>query len=725
MTGVIGVGIVTALRDWLESLGLGHCVELFEANSIDMDVVPELSEDDLRELGMSLGDRKRAMRGIAALGGGDVPAPEPAPKPDKPGEELRQLTLMFVDLVGSTRLSIELDLEEYRETLQAYQNVCLDVIRKHYGFVAQFLGDGIVAYFGYPIAEENDAERAVLAGLEIASRVRQTVTTSGQTLEVRVGIATGDVLIGDIVGGGSGNDHFALGDTPNLAARIQAAVEPGTVAISAGTYRLLGSNFDCVFGGEREFKGFADPVAIWTVRGVRTTESRFRARRHGALSPLVGRSEEIALLEKRWADASAGAGQAVLISGEAGIGKSRLAESLIAATDQTQATRLSFQCSPYHQDSTFYPVIAQLTHAIGLSGDEPGDVKLARIREFLSRTGPADPDAVAAYASLLSADLPEPGRNMSAEEVKQLIVSTLLGQVDAMAADKPLLVLFEDLHWIDPSSEDLLDLLIEGLEEKRILLICTHRPDYRARWSGKARVTSLSLSRLDGRHSGTLIRHLLADHDVSAELERMISQRAEGVPLFVEEMARMIIEQREVGNGTRTGDAEMVLPSTLKDLIQAKIDHLPDARDIVSVCAALGRSFTTAMVAAVQGAPVAVTRHLLDMLAEAQILVERAGMAEQTYTFRHALIQEAAYEAMLQTRARALHRQIAEVYVDRFPGLCETSPELLAQHLWRAGMAAEASDRWRAAAELAISRSATQEAIAHVEAAIRANDTPT
>ncbi len=453
------------------------------------------------------------------------------------------------------------DVPECAETPQTYQDCCLDEIRKQFGFVAQFLGDGIVAYFGYPIAEENDAERAVLAGLAIVSTIRTVVPPTGRKLGVRIGVATGDVLIGDIVGDASAGIHFALGDIPNLAARIQGAAERGSVAVSNSTHRLLGRNFDCQSAGEQRFKGFSESEEVWVVRGVRRSESRFKARQHGALSPLIGREEEYRLIRNRWADAVRGIGQTVLISGEAGIGKSRLAEALIERTRGTSSIDLIFQCTPYHQASTFYPVISHLTSAMGLTDADDVDTKLEKIRSFLGHRRGVDQAIIAAFQRLLTIDTPEQSDDLSSHEMKEQIVETLLGHMEKLSSDGPVRILFEDLHWIDPSTEELLDRLIERLENARIMLICTYRPDYKARWAGQARVTTLSLSRLDGRYSSKLVQHLLGEQQVSSELMEMISTRAEGVPLFVEEMARTVIERRRrVARGGDPGN-ELELPS--------------------------------------------------------------------------------------------------------------------------------------------------------------------
>ncbi len=376
----------------------------------------------------------------------------------------------------------------------------------------------------------------------------------------------------------------------------------------------------------------------------------------------------------------------------------------------------------YHQGSTFYPVINHLNRAIGLGDGDDARAKLEKIESFLGHREDVDQGIIASFARLLSVDPPESGDGLSADELKERIVATLLSHIESLASDQPVVIIFEDLHWIDPSSQELLDLLIDTLERTKLLLICTFRPDYNARWTGMARVTTLSLARLDGRNSNEMIEYLLAEQEISREFKEKISARAEGVPLFVEEMAKSVVERRKLDPTGIDPETELELPATLKELFQAKIDRLRDAREVVSVCAALDRNFSTAHVAAVHGLDDQATQRLLDQLVEANILTAHGGGSQHVYSFRHALIQEAAYEAMLSSRAQALHRRIAQAYIAKFPRVFRSNPEVVAQHFWRAEMPVEARDNWRQAATLAMSRSATQEAISHIEAAMRANE---
>ena len=714
-------------EQWLRSIGLEKYSDILRSNSVDFEILAELGEDDLSELGFNLGDRKRMLRAIRAL---QATAPEPAPS--GPGEpegstlamdggtaEMRQLTLMFVDLVGSTQLANELDLETYRDVLHQYQDACLKVIRERHGHDAQFQGDGIVAYYGYPSAEEDDAERAVLSGLEICQAIAELPAVVGRPLEVRIGIATGDVVVDSI----EGHASVALGETPNLAARIQSVSEPGTVAISDRTRQLLGANFECEWLGRPELKGFREGIDIWAVRGAGGTELRFQARQRGKVMPIIDREDELRLLESRWQAARKGNCQVVMLSGEAGIGKSRLARALIENVAGDDSVLLNFQCLPNHDASAFHPVIAFINHVANIARSDSAERKIEKLGELLSAWAYDAERLLPLFARLLSipppsdADQPE----ITPENMKAQLQNALIGIIGRLADRKPVLLLFEDLHWIDPSSEDLLDLMIERLAGARVLILCTHRPDYRPRWTGLARVTSLSISRLDARYSREFLRNMLPEGTTPEEIEAQIIEKTDGVPLFLEEMARMVGQRYADDPAARTREDLLSLPSTLKDLLRSKIDNLAAPRDFVSLCAAIGRTILPSMVLAVTAMPGNRVQGLFEKLTEAQILVPRRDGQETTYFFRHALIQDAAYELMLPSRARALHRSIAEAIRSSFPDLAAEHPDQLARHFSRADMPAEALEAWRNAADLAMGRFATEETIYNLREALKQN----
>ena len=725
---------MTDLKQWLATLGLGEYCETLMKQRVDLDVLTDLSEADLADLGVPLGDRKRMMRGIEALRreGPVTESPAIAGQEERdPGglrsrllddkEELRQVTLLFADLVGSTRLSTSLDLESYRDTIRRYQVCCSDLIGGHFGFVAQFQGDGVVAYYGYPRAMEDDAERAVSTGLQIVREVPRLENPDRLTLGARVGVATGDVLISAFRSDQVTLKDAVLGDTPNLAARLQALAAPGQVVVSDRTRRLLGARFDCAPLEVQAIKGFDGPQTVWLVRGVKAETTRFSARRRGSMTQLVGRDEETEILRSRWDLAAAHEGQVVLISGEAGIGKSRLGEWLSDGLAGQPHYRLAYQCSPYHTGSPFYPVASQIARAAGFAEGDSDDERLDKLEHLLARSTTESGRLVPLFARLLSigfehryGSLDEP-----ASVMRERTSAALLEQLFGLAAERPLLMVFEDLHWIDPSTEELLDLLVGRIGQSRILLLCTYRAEYEAPWTGHAGVTQIWLSRLDRRRSLAMISRMAGEAELPADLVEQIVDRTEGVPLFIEELTRSVLERPKQANGTfATG---VSLPSSLKELLTAKLDSLSSAREIVPICAAIGRSFSYRLLLAVSGLSDPDLGSIVEQLLHSQILLQRGEHPDATLTFRHALIQEAAYEALLQRRALSLHARIAEVLTDRFPEIAGTRPEVVAQHWSRAGRPLEARDRWRAAARLAIARSANVEACAHLEHALEEN----
>ena len=729
---------MTALGEWLASLQLAQYHEKFVKERVDLDVLYELTEADLAQLGVLLGDRKRMMRGIEAMRRREAPPAQqrrpPAPSPEARGvgdarpiapllyerEELRQLTLLFADLVGSTRLTNTLDIESYRNAIGTYQLCCSDLVRDHFGFIAQFSGDGVLAYFGYPTAEEDDAERAVLTGLEITREVPGITIAHHPPLAARVGIATGEVLVSDLVGDGLAIKGAVLGEAPNLAARLEAMAEPGQVIIAGSTRRLLGSHFDCEFLGDHQIRGLEDLQELWLVRGMKAGASRFSARSRGPVSPLIGREEELSILRHRCESAWRGEGQVVLISGDAGIGKSRISKWLSDAVAGRPHYRIRFQCSPYHTGSSFYPIVVQIARAARFAEGDSADERLDKLESLLAQAS----DDVRSTAPLLARLLSIPFEHrygtidQPAEVIKEFTIAAILDQVFGLAARQPVLVLIEDLHWIDPSTEELLNQLVDRIGDSPILVLCTYRPEYEAPWIGSAGVTHLSLTRLDRKRSFDLVSRIASDDKLPTELVEQIVARADGVPLFLEELTRSVLDDRRRSGGSAL---EVRLPASLKELLMAKLDSLASAREIVPLCAAIGRTFSYRLLLAVSQLREEALRPILDQLRHFHILLHRGEYPDVTLTFRHALIQEAAYETMLPSRARALHARIADVLSTQFPAIAEARPEVIAQHLSRAGRGGEARDQWRAAAKLAITRSANVEACAHIEHALVEN----
>jgi predicted ATPase/class 3 adenylate cyclase len=702
----------SGLADWLAGIGLACYADAFAAQAIDLDVLQDLNETDLERLGIPLGDRKRLLKAIAA--GVHVTATAPAPARDE--AERRQVTIMFCDLVGWTELSTRLDPEDLRGLLAAYHDACNATIGRYDGFVAKLLGDGILAYFGFPLAHEDDAERAVRAGLEIAGKVPELRPVGG--LAVRVGIATGLAVMGDIIGEGASEQRAAIGETPNLAARLQGLAAPGEVVVSPETRRLAGGVFEYADLGARSLKGIAQPVRPWRVLGARRTESRFDATRTERLTPLVGREQELALLLERWARAKEGDGQVVLLSGEAGIGKSRVAVALSDRVAGEAHLRLRYQCSPHRMHSALYPVIAQLEHAAGLAAGDAPAAKLDKLEALLA-VGTADPVKVAPlFAELLA--LPAHGRYPAIELTplarKQMLLDALADQLAGLARASPVLMILEDAHWIDPTTDELFTQTVERLRRLPVLLLVTCRPEYAAPWRGRDHVTTLSLSRLGRRNGAEIVAGLIGQAALPpAAVERIVA-RADGVPLFLEELTKTIIEAGAVDHQALAQAASPeAIPSTLRDSLLARLDRLGAAKEVAQAAAAIGREFPTRLLAAASGLqPAELDRALAKLDAAGLVFPSGQGLC----TFKHALVQDAAYSTLLRNRRQGLHAAIAQAIEKEFPQRVLAEPEVLAHHYDEAGQAAKAISHWLRAGERSIERSANHEAVAQLGRAL-------
>jgi predicted ATPase/class 3 adenylate cyclase len=710
---------------WLRGLGLEQYAPAFRDNDVDDEVLPELTSDDLISIGVtSVGHRRKLLAAIAGLGAERPTAAVTAASRDAPEPaaaaataERRQLTVMFCDLVGSTALSSRFDPEDLREVIGAYHRVVAEIVAGFDGFVAKYMGDGVLVYFGYPQAHEDDAERAVRAGLRVIDAVGRLDVKSVK-LQARVGIATGLVVVGDLIGEGSAQEQSVVGETPNLAARLQALAEPDAVVIAAGTRRLVGDLFDYGDLGAVEVKGIGGPAPAWQVLRPSAVESRFEALRGSALSPLVGRGEELELLLRRWARAKAGDGQVVLVSGEPGIGKSRMTAALAERLQAEPYLRLRYFCSPYHQDSALYPFIDQLGRASGFARDDPPAAKLEKLEALLALATPPDED-LTFLADLMS--LPASGRhplpNLSPQRKKEQTLEALLRQLEGLARHQPVLMVFEDAHWIDPTSRDLLDLTVERVRSLPVLLIVTFRPEFPPPWTGQPQVSTLALNRLDRHDRTALVEQITGGKALPDEVVAQIVDRTDGVPLFVEELTKSVLESgllhEEVDRYVLDGALPpLAIPTSLHDSLMARLDRLASVRRVAQIGAAIGREFSYALLRAVSRLPEDELQDSLSRLVASELVFQRGTPPDAVYTFKHALVQDAAHGALLRSARHQLHAQIAEALETHSPELMETQPELFAQHYAEAGLVEKSVASWAKAGHRSAARSAMAEAAA-------------
>jgi class 3 adenylate cyclase/tetratricopeptide (TPR) repeat protein len=693
------------IQRWLEAHGLGKYGQMFAENDVDLDVLPELTDAELSALGVSLGHRKKILKAARAVARRRDGAPFESPASNR-GAERRQLTVMFCDLVGSTSLSAEMDPEAYRDVLASYQNVARDVIGHYEGYIARYMGDGLLVYFGYPQAHEDDPERAVRAGLAIVDEVGAMRLDADAELQVRIGIATGLVVAGDIVGEGASEERAVLGDTPNLAARLQGIAAPNAVVISDMTKRLTEGRFELTALGPQSLKGIKAPVPAHQALSVRS-ESRFEAAASRGLTRMIGRESELGLLRQRWEQVALGEGQAVLLSGEPGIGKSRLAEEFREGIEAEGCSVLRYQCSPYHSGSAFYPFIDQLQ-------------RVAAFAAFLEQTIPDFEIASRLLAALMSLPIERyPPLEMSPQRQKAETIAALIELITRLADRKPLLVLFEDVHWLDPSSQETLDALVDETRSHQVLCLITHRPEFTPPWAGAGHVTVLSLNRLGRRDVGDIIDNVTGGKSVPDEVQAQILERTDGVPLFVEELTKSVLEAgalNEVnGRYVLAGPSpSLSIPATLHDSLLARLDRLGDVKALAQTAACIGREFSSDLLAAVSGLNEADLDEPLGRLLDAALVFRRGAGDRSAYVFKHALVQDTAYETLLMSRRRELHARIALVLEEQFPQSVSTEPERLAQHYTAAGLPDKAIPHWLAAGRRALSSSSLLEAISHL-----------
>src|SRR5262244_1051270 len=706
------------IADWLEKLGLSEYTARFAENGIDISVLRYLTDQDLKDIGVLLGHRRKMLAAISELTGAtpvtsEAAAVEAQPKAQDSAER-RQVTVMFSDLVGSTALSARMDPEDLRELISAYRKCAAEAVRRFGGFLARYMGDGVLVYFGYPEAHEDDAERAVRAGLELITAVIALKTPA--SLQTRVGIATGLVVVGDLIGSGEAQERAIVGETPNLAARLQGIAEPNTVVISEATRRLLGNLFELRDFGARDLKGIAEPVRAWVALRASTVESRFEALHPSGLTALIGREEETELLLRRWSRAKSGEGQVVLISGEAGIGKSRLTADLLESLAPEPHTRLRYFCSPQHTDSAFYPIIGQMERAAGLLHDDTSQQKLHKLDALLAQTSTSIQDA-ALIAEMLS--LPNDGRypalELMPQQRRQKTLEALTAQIETLSRQSPVLMVFEDAHWADPTSLEAFGRVVDRIRTLRVLLLVTFRPEFEAPWVGRPYVAALIVNRLAEHEAGAMIDRLVSNRLLSASIRQDIIERTDGIPLFVEEMTKAVLEAGSETAAARAIAAvpspALAVPASLHASLMARLDRLGGpAKELAQIAAVIGREFSHALLASVVRQPEAELRSALDRLIAAGLLFRRGMLSHATYLFKHALVQDAAYGTLLRAPRRALHARIAETIESEFTETAESQPELLARHWTEAGLIEKAASLWGKAGQRSLARSALVEA---------------
>jgi class 3 adenylate cyclase/tetratricopeptide (TPR) repeat protein len=705
------------LREWLEARGLGRYADALLAQDIELDILPQLTDADLTAAGLPIGARKRLLEAIERFcDDQDTKMPSisqlivPATEPPV-GAERRQLTVLFCDVVGSTLLAERLDAEDLRNLLLSFQKVCAEVVQRHEGQIGLFIGDGVTTYFGYPRAHEDSAQRAVQAGLDIMAGLT-ALGTDG--LEARCGVHTGPVVVGEMGIGEKRLCDGIVGEAPNIAARLQAFAPPGSLVMSEATQRLVEGFFEIEPLGPQMLKGVSAAITIYRVLRPSAAPNRFEARSGQFLTPLIGRETELGFLTRRWENAMEGEGQAVLLQGEAGIGKSRLLQTLRMQLRATPHAEIVFYCSPQHQTSALWPVIQQLHRALGFAGEVDDVARRERLRHFLGDLDLDSADVVEPIAMLLS--LPaDPGwdaRPADPEQVRRAVFAALSRITSAMQRRSPVLVVVEDAHWIDPSTTELVGQMLSNVASQRLFVLLAARSEFRAPWSNTSQMVTLPLAKLSRRETEAMIRGVAPD--LPAAMLAQLVAKTDGVPLFIEELTKSVAESRSnVGFG-----AAIEIPATLQAALHTRLDRLAPIRQIIQVAALLGRVFDADLLIAVSHRDAAAVKRALHDLIEAELIYPRRDPHCESYQFKHALIQDAAISTLLRNQRAQLHRQIAAALVGLRADAVERNPELLAHHLQEAGDWREALERWQKAGVAAMARAASREAVSHFANAI-------
>ena len=702
------------VEDWLRQLGLGQYATAFTQNAVTMDLLPTLTADDLKDLGVAaIGHRRRLLNAVARLStaaaGGEHASEPQAATPD--AAERRQLTVMFCDISGSTPLSIRLDPEDLSAVIRSYQTCVQSTIRRFGGFIARYVGDGVLIYFGWPEAHEADPERAVLGALAVIAAISQT-PMHGERLSIRIGIATGLVVVGAPIGEGEAWQQTAIGETPNLAARLQALAAPNGIVIAESTRRQVGKLFALDDLGLQTLAGFATPQRVWRVLGESDQGNRFEALRTN-IAPLIGRDEELDLLLRRWAQAVSGEGQLVLIEGEPGIGKSRLVASLQERHQLEGHVRLTYFCSPQRTDTALYPIVGQLERAAAIDRDEAPASQCNKLDQLLLAVETSEEDRVL-IAALLGLDYVDgryPSLQYTPQVRKQKTLDALVRQLEALAARQPVLMLFEDAHWSDPTSFELLDRTVEQIRRLPVLLVVTFRPEFTAPWVAQPHVTKVVLRRLDARESARLAAHLDEDRVLQNELLEEIISRSDGVPLFLEELTKAVLEAPSAEEGIVRAvlPSSTAIPATLYASLTARLDRLGPSKDVAQVGAVVGREFPYGLVRELCPLTQERLHSALAHLVASGLVRQRGVPPAATYQFKHALVQQAAYEMLLRSDRRSLHARLASL-LENSSETAERQPEVLAHHFAAADLNDKALRYWTKAGARSVERSTMREA---------------
>ncbi|MDF0650372.1 MAG: adenylate/guanylate cyclase domain-containing protein [Nitrospira sp.] len=725
---------------WLKSLGLDRYRELFEQNAITWDVLPELNDDDLASMGIVLGHRKQLLRAIAQLshsGEGETAATLASttakdttpPSSGRDQAERRQLTVMFCDLVGSTTLARRLDPEDLQASIRRFLETCSEAISRFNGYIAKYMGDGLLVYFGYPHAHEHDAERAVHAGLAVLELVRALPRDSelhqDSDIAARIGIATGPVIVGELMGQDTAKERSVFGETPNLAARLQALAAPNQLIVDSATKRLIGDEFELADQRTVSLKGFETPVQVWQVLGSKLSTSRFESYRAGRLTQFIGREHETALLLGRWREAVEGEGQVVLLCGEAGIGKSRIARNLRDRLGEERYQTIQFQCSPYHTNAALYPVTTYLRQSAGLLDEDSPPTQLHKLEALMADKGLDDRVTVALLADLLSIRGDEQNQllNLSPDKSKDMTLESLVQYLQRLADHSPVMLIVEDAHWIDPTTLDLMTRVIDRIRQMRALVLITFRPEFRPVWAEYSHVTLLTLNRLTRRQSAELIATMTSGKMLPQEVQEAILAKTDGVPLYIEESIENLLQTGLLAEGTdsftlTTPLKEMAIPDSLQALLMERVDRLGPVKEIVQIGATIGREFPYDLLHAAVDVSEGELHNALNLVVASGLIVQEGERSFARYRFKHAFIQEAAYNTLSKKSRRLLHARIARTVEEKFPERAQLEPELLAYHYEQARLIGQAVDYWRVAARRDTARSANIEAVNHFNSAL-------